>query len=345
MVAAYYFDVLPVRPAVEPLESLTSYLTRLAQENGISSVDGISAVCFPSQDRRITREFADYPPTAFEIVDLLGVSKTTLSRMTFFHLGVKFGRSPKPQALSRFLAGSIAPYLRYCPSCLATQPHPYYPLLWRFLGIQRCTTHDCKLLDQCGHCGCSIPLFMAPFKVGRCPSCGSSLEVCHSKPSSEEEVMETLIYLQDLELLLSPLLSIEARADNIAQAIGLRFKHERKAREFTAVEVANRIGVTLSEVEGIERGNILGRGAKFQSYVKYAQCLGIPLRSIFNGVLQGLAADSNSETTFVGYPVCPRCYQSEFVIKFGHNHSGSQRYRCQYCHQYFTPCSASSCNL
>src|SRR5438128_78696 len=115
METAYHFDVLPVHPPAEPLESLTSYLIRLAQENSITSVDGITALCFPYQDRRIARDFADYPPTSFEIVEASGVKEVALLGMTFFHLGVKFGRSPKPQPLSRFLTGSIAPYLRYCP--------------------------------------------------------------------------------------------------------------------------------------------------------------------------------------------------------------------------------------
>jgi hypothetical protein len=60
----YYFDVLPLHPPPEYLEALTSYLMRLAELNGISSMDGLSALCFPHQDRRITRDIADYPPVS-----------------------------------------------------------------------------------------------------------------------------------------------------------------------------------------------------------------------------------------------------------------------------------------
>ena len=38
----YYFAVLPLHPMPEHLESLTSYLMRLAEINGISSMDGLS---------------------------------------------------------------------------------------------------------------------------------------------------------------------------------------------------------------------------------------------------------------------------------------------------------------
>jgi tetratricopeptide (TPR) repeat protein/transposase-like protein/transcriptional regulator with XRE-family HTH domain len=36
-------------------------------------------------------------------------------------------------------------------------------------------------------------------------------------------------------------------------------------------------------------------------------------------------------------PVCPRCHQTEEIIKSGKNRSGSQRFRCRACQLYFTP--------
>lgn len=333
----HYFDVLPIRFQPEYLESCTSYLTRLAERNGVPSVDGLAALCFPHQDRRITRALADYPPTSFETLMRSGTcSGPSLSGTTFFHLGMKFGRTPKPQPLSRFLAGSIASHLRFCPLCLSGQTRPYYSLLWRFITLKSCPVHSCTLLDRCGKCGNTLSLLTAPLKIGMCSFCRFELKMLHSEPTPEEEILSSLVHAQDLEFLLSPLLSTEIDFDNIAKAIGLRFKYERKARKFTSAEIANRIGVTLSEVEGIERGNILRRGAKFQSYLKYAKCLDITLRSIFSGVLQEISGEFISDMTSVMYPTCPKCNQSRFVIKFGHNHSGSQRYRCRSCCRYFT---------
>ena len=37
------------------------------------------------------------------------------------------------------------------------------------------------------------------------------------------------------------------------------------------------------------------------------------------------------------HETCPHCHQNHFVIKAARNRSGTQRYRCQYCHVYFTP--------
>src|SRR5260370_19965217 len=118
----YYFDVLPLHPRPEYLESLTSYLMRLAEDNGISSIDGISALCFPQQDRRITRGLADYPPVSFDKLTIVGAfNEEILLTRTFFHLAAKFGRSTLPQPISRFLSGCLDQYLRYCPRCFTEQ--------------------------------------------------------------------------------------------------------------------------------------------------------------------------------------------------------------------------------
>src|SRR5437899_2866598 len=108
----YYYDVLPLHPQPEYFESLTSYLMRLAEINGILSIDGISALSFPHQDRRITRDIADYPPVSLDKLAIAGAcSEETLRQTTFFHLAVKFGRSTLPQPMSRFLSGCISQYL------------------------------------------------------------------------------------------------------------------------------------------------------------------------------------------------------------------------------------------
>lgn len=41
----YYFDTLPIHPKPQPLESLTSHIARLGQDNGIKSYAGLSALC------------------------------------------------------------------------------------------------------------------------------------------------------------------------------------------------------------------------------------------------------------------------------------------------------------
>lgn len=127
----YCFDVLPLHPQPESLESFTSYLIHLAGANGISSMDGLSALCFPHQDRRITRSITDYPPTSFDRLPAVGNCPTeTLITTTFFHVAAKFGRSTLPQPLSRFLVGCVSEHLRYCPLCLSEAQVPYTILVF-----------------------------------------------------------------------------------------------------------------------------------------------------------------------------------------------------------------------
>lgn len=328
----YYFDVLPLHPRPEYLESLTSYLMRLAEHNGISSIDGISALCFPHQDRRITRDIADFPPVSFGNLRIaVAYTEERLRATTFFHLAAKFGRSTLPQPMSRFLSGCVGQYLRYCPVCFAEQRVRYYLLSWRLLMVTCCCQHQCRLLETCGHCSELIPLFTSPFKVGNCPKCQQSLQRCAAASVGDAAELEIALYvLNDIVFLLTPQLW-EANSSGIVRRVGRRFADVRRMKQWTAVEVANQIGVTLTVVEGIERGDFQGRGATLQSYFKYAHYLGLSLKEVFSDVI-----DLPDHVSTTPLPLCPTCQQSHYVIRVGYNRSGSQRYECQQCHRSFT---------
>jgi len=327
----YYFDVLPLHPRPEYLESLTSYLMRLADLNGISSLDGISALCFQHQDRRITRDIADYPPTSFGDLTRVGVwSEEILRTTTFFHLAAKFGRSTLPQPMSRFLSGCVGQNLRYCPLCLAEQQVKYYQLTWRFLLITCCHKHKCRLLETCCHCNELLPLFRSPFTLGDCPMCRRHLKLCAALVSDEVALEKSLQVYDDIVFFLTPQ-SREADSNNVIKRVGRRLSYVRQKKRMTAIEVANRIGVTLSIVEGIERGDMQGRGATLQSYFKYAYYFRLSLRQVFSD-----AIGASDHIFTAPQTSCPTCQQSNGVIRVGYNRSGSQRYECYHCHCSFT---------
>jgi DNA-binding XRE family transcriptional regulator len=328
----YYFDVLSLHPRPEYLESLTSYLMRLAELNGISSIDGISALSFPQQDRRITRDIADYPPMSFSKLMIVGAcNEETLRTTTFFHVAAKFGRSTLPQPSSRFLSGCISQYLRYCPICLAEQRERYYLLTWRFLMVTYCCKHKCRMLETCGFCGRCIPLFTSSFKLGICPMCLQSLKLCPAPSISDEAELEVATHIQDdIVFLLTPQ-PWEAYSSGIIRRVGRWFAHIRQMKRLTAVEVASQIGVTLTVIEGIERGDFQGRGATLQSYFKYAHYMSLSLKEVFIDIIN--ESDQVSSTSL---PLCPACQQNYYVIRYGYNRSGSQRYQCQFCHSSFT---------
>ncbi|MBE7556675.1 MAG: TniQ family protein [Anaerolineales bacterium] len=82
-----FFDVLPYHPPPEPFESMTGYLTRLAQSNGIKSARAVWAMCFLEGcgERPLPRN-ADFSLTSWEALptvttcseaDLLATTFTT----------------------------------------------------------------------------------------------------------------------------------------------------------------------------------------------------------------------------------------------------------------------------
>src|SRR4051794_34215281 len=104
---SYFFDTLPVHSQPKSLESLTGYLLRLADVNGLRTLKAMYDTFFPY--RIITRPPADYPLLTLDTLPAVTqCSESKLLTTTFYHLGKKFGRAANPHSMSRFLSGSLA---------------------------------------------------------------------------------------------------------------------------------------------------------------------------------------------------------------------------------------------
>jgi len=193
-----------------------------------------------------------------------------------------------------------------------------------------CRKHKCRLLETCGHCDQRLPLFRSPFTLGNCTSCGHDLKLCAALEPDEAELEVAGHVYDDIVFLLTPQLW-ESKSSSIVRRVGRRFADVRRKKQRTAVEVANQIGVTLTMVEGIERGNLQGKGATLQSYFMYAQYLCLRLKEVFTDVI-----DAPDHVPATPLPLCPTCQQSSYVTRDGYNRSGSQRYQCQQCYRSFT---------
>jgi hypothetical protein len=208
---------------------------------------------------------------------------------TFYHLGKKFGRSTRPSPFARFLRGSLGSHLRFCPACLLEDGH--YSLIWRFLMLDGCATHRCRLLEYCGHCGASLPLFGLRLQVGVCPTCSEDLTRCSAEQLSEQEVREASLRTSDLAYLLSP---HPCEEDNgIAKTVGRRLATLRRGKQLFAQHVATHLGAPESQIRGIERGGT-EQGAPFHLYVQYADYLDVSLQEVLNGTY---ASPGEQETT------------------------------------------------
>jgi len=275
----WHFDILPAHPQPEPLETLTCYLMRLGMENYFQNAKALTTLCFPGRETK-ARLLADYPPVSFGDLPLLAVcDEQRLLATTFHHLAAKFGRSTQPQALSRFLNGSIATRLRYCPTCV--RERGYYILPWRFLALTGCPEHQCELLDHCGHCGQEIRLFTTPFRVGFCPTCGRSLADCHANPLTEFGLRTVRSYYRDLVFLLTPQ-PCETAAPDTGKWLGRQIGRWRRSRGLRTKDVAALLGRKLSEVRAFERAAPQHRGLRFEAFVKYTYLLHITAEQLFS---------------------------------------------------------------
>ena len=217
--ALYYFDTLPLRSSPRPLESFTSYLTRIAEANGISHLSGLNA--FFADFSHIS-SFADYPPRSFGMLPMLVThSEDELLESTFYHMVKKFGRGRQPRSISSFFSGAIASSLRFCPLCL--EEDLYYRLTWRFLSMSGCPKHACRLLDRCSYCGCLIPIFASPLRIGTCPKCERDLRTSVTNKLTEEELQEVLETSQEIKFLLSPY-TWEITKTDLLKKLGLEYE-------------------------------------------------------------------------------------------------------------------------
>jgi hypothetical protein len=264
MSVLHYFQTLGVHPELEPLESLTGYLTRLAEINRIDSYQKFSLLSFPTQTKFL--RLATYD---FSLVSMTSLSQITsrseaeLQAGTFYHLGAKFGRWPYPQNLGRFLNDSISDHLRYCPQCL--QEKPYYRLFWRFLALDACPWHRCELANSCWGCYQAIPLFKAPFRIGVCQNCDADLR--HAATLMvEDDYWNARRVLLDLTFLLKSQNS-ESHGVIVIRTLGqvLQFLRLRKGSSIN--ELGNILKISESKLIGTEQATILKKRGRFSTYM------------------------------------------------------------------------------
>lgn len=271
----YYLDTLPLHPQPEHLESLLSYIMRIAEANGIYEIRTLYKLLEIRIDN--VKHFGDYSLRFFRKFALRTTcSESRLLATTLHYAGKKFGRSTQSNALSRFFHGSLSDYVRYCPLCLSKSV--YYPLTWRFLTLTGCHVHHCRLLDCCGHCGQYIPQFAIPSRVGVCPLCAKELFRYPAEILSQQERKIVKQRITDLEYLLSP--QGWEEGDEIARIIGWRFKKIREERQFSIQQTAEALSESVRTIRHLERGT-KEKKTPFQLYLRYADYLDITLQIIF----------------------------------------------------------------
>jgi hypothetical protein len=275
----YYFEVLPFHPKPKPGESFTSYLSRLAELNHLTTYYDISQLinCSYKTRKREIEENITMKEGDFCVKAHLGIGE--FQSLSFFNLQQRFGRTTTPQAISSFLRDSVSTSIKYCPYCL--REDNYYRLSWRFNEISSCVHHECSLVEACSSCGKPIPIFSQPFKIGFCPNCGNDLRI--SNPNQAD--VNSIARSKELEVFVNFLTKKNEFPNkkpyrNLADVFGDLFIESRSSRFISRAEAARTIGIKESTLLNAELG-CSGR-TNFSSYINISRLLQIPLHMIMD---------------------------------------------------------------
>jgi transcriptional regulator with XRE-family HTH domain len=276
------WKVLPLHPHPQVRESFTGYLIRLAEGNQLKNMSELVAlVGIPRRRLPNLYRLPDGPAPSYYagLAQLTGCPEERLLQTTFVPFVQRFGCSTNPHSLHRFLAGSLAPCLRYCPLCLDSSSPAYYSLLWRFLVLPGCMLHGVHWLSRCGSCGASLPLLSSFARLAKCPTCQADLRMGLPRSLSEEARTLTHRYTQELSILLDPIPRpmIEAQT----QGIGKRCRALRQERDLSITEVARLSGLEVAVIMDIERVSSFTK-ASFSDYMRYVDALSCSLLEVFD---------------------------------------------------------------
>lgn len=269
----YAIEALPIHPQPQPLETLTSYITRLAHANGFRFIHGLRYLL---DIRYSLGTWHDLPPKSFGLLPQAAhCSEARLLETTVYHLGRKFGRT-RLSAFTKFMAGTLADRRRYCPHCLTETGYDRLP--WRFSDILGCVDHHCLLLEACPYCHHQLPVFASPLNSFTCRCCGYDLREAQAPPLLDIEA--NLRRWDELVYLLTPQLweLQQPRIINIARQV-LGFM--RMQRGILSRETAEYLNIKKSSFIMLEhdRGRI--GGDMFLYYQRYAQFLGVSFEALF----------------------------------------------------------------
>lgn len=267
------WKMLPLHPQPNQRESLSGYIVRLAEANGLKSVNELARLS------GLRKGWSD-PDYSSHLTGRLswiaGCPPDHLQNMTIYHLARHFACPTFSFAeMAPFFQGSLAASLRYCPACLAE--HPYYRLSFRFLALAGCALHGCSFLDTCGHCETPLPFLPRRPRIACCMICRGDLRTCQMSPLSQQGRASLERRTYDLERLLTP----AELAPEITAALlqGSGFFFLRLRRRMGLAEAAYLLGKNEQVVRAIEEGN-WGKRATLTDYWRYTEILDCSLSDV-----------------------------------------------------------------
>jgi hypothetical protein len=179
----------PVGLGTPLVESMTSYLVRLASAHSLTTHDLLRYVIAPHCRSLVSQGRGRIDPRQFyqalqlrpELLMGMGEIATT----TVSLLGMLTRRSSLEDLTAHRLSiivgdrGLFREHAAWCTSCLRdwheTGSVLYEPLLWKFKSFAFCPIHSMPLAVACPFCGTSLPHLPPLVVSGHCPQCAQAL--------------------------------------------------------------------------------------------------------------------------------------------------------------------------
>jgi len=170
------------------VESLSSYVTRLAEAHVVSVWRLIRLVLSPERPRRISCSTARYayPANRSEILLQRLEAATRRRDLRLLTLCIFQTAVSQPNIFRTTEA--------WCPGCLehwrTTDAPVYSPLLWAIRAVTVCPVHTAPLVERCPHCHSRFASLKATARPGYCAICSQwlgTLDLPSSKDSVDEQ--------------------------------------------------------------------------------------------------------------------------------------------------------------
>lgn len=180
------------------LESLTSYISRVAHAHNIDVSQLMNRIIFPEIDKTYLIRSSLFGGNRFYdaaklingctgiSAELVKVIEKLNSRSDLSNLTLNEWKD----CISRRNLLKVS--LHWCPQCIfewQSNSTVYYPLIWYLKVVTVCVKHSCFLIKQCESCKHEIDILRRKMIPGYCSNCFSSLSLSkevETKPSMHD---------------------------------------------------------------------------------------------------------------------------------------------------------------
>lgn len=180
------YNLKPIGVGTKYVESLTSYIMRIAYEHNITIGCLIKKLIAPQVNKEYLLRSITYGGNRFydgaktingymeNAEDLVKVVETLTSRSDLFGLTLNNLKDFIP------LRNLLKEKLSWCPECVKiwqSNSIVYYPLIWHMKTVKVCIEHNCYLIEECQVCHKKVDILRRQMICGYCPNCFASLSV------------------------------------------------------------------------------------------------------------------------------------------------------------------------